>query len=123
MRSISFISLIAACILGTKAFASALAEDPGMAPDRSSASLSGTVKNPPFAEPGAVVEGIVTHVDDEEFLVDTGAHEVRVNVSEMPYNPLVDEGRYKIEKGDRVRVTGRMEDTLLIAESVVGLAR
>jgi len=41
----------------------------------------------PYTRTSTVVEGIVTQVGDEEFSVDTGAREILVNVSEMPYNP------------------------------------
>ncbi|MDZ7752972.1 MAG: S1 RNA-binding domain-containing protein [Gammaproteobacteria bacterium] len=73
------------------------------------------------------VEGNVTDVNGEEFSIDTGPRQIRVDVSEMPYNPLDDKGYQKVEKDDRVRVTGNMDDDLLegrelMADSVVTLA-
>lgn len=81
----------------------------------------------PIVLSATVVEGTVTEVNDEEFSVDAGLREIRVDVSEMPYDPLDDEGYQKIENGDRVRVTGQMEEQFfegreLMADSVVTLA-
>lgn len=81
----------------------------------------------PIVVSATVVEGRVTDVNDEEFSVDTGPRQIRVDVSEMPYNPLDDKGYQKIKKGDRVRVGGHMEDNFLegrelMADSVVTLA-
>ena len=53
-----------------------------------------------------VLQGTVTEVNDEEFKLSTGLQEITVEVEEMPYNPLDDEGYQKIEKNDFVRVTG-----------------
>ncbi|WPL18397.1 hypothetical protein Thiowin_03468 [Thiorhodovibrio winogradskyi] len=73
------------------------------------------------------VQGIVTEVNSEEFMVNTGLRQVRVDVGEMSYNPLDDEGYQKIEAGDRVSVTGHIDDGLfkgreLVADSVVTLS-
>jgi uncharacterized protein YdeI (BOF family) len=81
----------------------------------------------PVVISSVVVQGTVTKVDDDEFTVDTGAREVRVDVDQMAYNPLDDEGYQKIEVGDRVSVTGHMDDDLfegreLMADSVVTLS-
>ena len=53
--------------------------------------------------------GKVSEVKDDEFMLDTGTRSVRVEVDEMAYNPLDDEGYQRIEKGDRVSVSGRFE--------------
>lgn len=81
----------------------------------------------PVVVAATVVQGTVTEVSDEEFVIDTGLRSVRVEVEEMPYNPLDDEGYQKIEVGDRVSVTGQMDDDLfegreLEADSVVTLS-
>jgi len=81
----------------------------------------------PIVVSATVVEGRVTDVNDEEFSVDTGPRQIRIDVSEMPYNPLDDKGYQKLQKGDRVRVGGHMEDDFLegrelMADSVVTLA-
>ncbi|MDZ7752979.1 MAG: hypothetical protein U5S82_15310 [Gammaproteobacteria bacterium] len=74
-----------------------------------------------------VIRGVVTETSDEEFVIDTGLREVRVEVEEMAYNPLDDEGYQKIEVGDRVSVTGDMDDDFLegrelVADSVITLS-
>ena len=71
-----------------------------------------------------VVQGTVTEVNDEEFVLNTGARAITVEVEEMPYNPLDDEGYQKVDVGDRVSVTGTMDYDLfegreLVADSLV----
>lgn len=73
-----------------------------------------------------VLQGTVTEVNDEEFKLSTGLQEITVEVEEMPYNPLDDEGYQKIQVGDRVSVTGEMdydflEGRELVAETVTTL--
>jgi len=73
-----------------------------------------------------IVYGTVTDVDEEEFTVDSGLRELRVEVDEMTYNPLDDEGYQMIRVGDRVKVTGDMDTDLfegreLVADSIVKL--
>ena len=73
-----------------------------------------------------VVQGTVTKVAEDEFSIDTGLREIRVEVEEMAYNPLDDEGYQQIQVGDKVSVAGRMDDDLfegreLVADSVVTL--
>ncbi|MBK1621298.1 hypothetical protein CKO42_23350 [Lamprobacter modestohalophilus] len=81
----------------------------------------------PVVISATTVQGRVTEVGSDEFVVDTGLREVRVEVEEMAYNPLDDEGYQKIEVGDRVSVTGQIDDDLfegreLVADSVVTLS-
>ncbi|MEA1052117.1 hypothetical protein U5801_20235 [Lamprobacter modestohalophilus] len=81
----------------------------------------------PVVISATTVQGRVTEVGSDEFVVDTGLREVLVEVEEMAYNPLDDEGYQKIEVGDRVSVTGQIDDDLfegreLVADSVVTLS-
>lgn len=74
-----------------------------------------------------VIQGTVTSVNDDEFTINTGLREVKIEVEEMPFNPLDNEGYLKIELGDVVRVTGTMDDDLfegreLVADSIIELA-
>lgn len=78
----------------------------------------------PLAFSITVVQGAVNAVGDESFTVDTGVTDMTVEVDEMPYNPVDDEGYLRIETGDLVRVTGDMdrdlfEGRVLEADSVV----
>lgn len=80
----------------------------------------------PVVASWTVVQGTVTDVDDEEFTIDAGPRAVRVEVEEMPYNPLDDKGYQKIEVGDRVKVEGHMDRDLfegkeLVADYIVKL--
>lgn len=80
----------------------------------------------PVVVSNTVVQGTVTDVDANEFTVDAGLRQIRIDVTEMPYNPLDDEGYQRITAGDRVRVQGDMTSNLiegreLMADSVVKL--
>ena len=66
-----------------------------------------------------VVQGKVKKVEDEEFVLDTGYDEIRVEVEEMAYDPLDDEGYQKIRVGDTVSVTGTMDDDFLEGRELV----
>ncbi len=73
-----------------------------------------------------IVQGTVKEVDDEEFVVDTGFDELTVEVEEMAYNPLDDQGYQKVEAGDVVSVTGDMDTDFfegreLVADTVTVL--
>ena len=81
----------------------------------------------PVVVSAITVQGRVTEVSADEFVVDTGLRQVRVEVEEMAYNPLDDQGYQKIEVGDRVSVTGQIDNDLfegreLVADSVVTLS-
>lgn len=70
------------------------------------------------------LQGHVTSVGLDQFSVDTGTREITVEIDELPYNPLDDEGYLKITEGDWVRVTGEMEPDfmqgrILMADSVI----
>jgi len=74
-----------------------------------------------------VLQGTVAKVGKKEFKIDTGAREITVEVEEMAYDPLDDEGYQKVEKGDLVRVTGSMDKDFLEgrrfeAEAVITLS-
>jgi uncharacterized protein YdeI (BOF family) len=85
-----------------------------------------TVTTPPVVS-AIVVQGIVTDVDDEEFTIDTGLREIRVETDAMYYDPLDDEGFQQIDVGDRVSVTGNIDDDFfegreLVASSITTLS-
>jgi len=63
----------------------------------------------PLVVAATIVRGRVTEVRDGEFTLDTGLRELTVEVDEMSFDPLDDEGYLKIEVGDRVRVDGRLD--------------
>ncbi|HBN14736.1 MAG TPA: hypothetical protein DEG76_00515 [Pseudohongiella sp.] len=56
-------------------------------------------------------QGMVSSVDAEaeQFRLASGAQMITVNVDEMSYNPLDDEGYQKITPGDVVSVTGNID--------------
>lgn len=61
------------------------------------------------------------------FTIDTGATELSVDTSGLPYDPLDDEGFQKVEVGDRVSVDAEIDrdfigDQDLLAESIVTLS-
>jgi len=71
-----------------------------------------TYLEPPVIISATVLRGTVSSVSDDEFTLDTGLREMTVSVDGMPYNPLDDEGYQRIEKGDRVQVTGHLDHDL-----------
>lgn len=87
------------------------------------------VSYPVLIDPGQLnLQGTVTEVSGDEFVIDTGLREIDVNVSEMPYNPLDDEGLHKVTKGDRVSVTGEIGTDFFVdydfmADSVLTLQK
>ncbi|MBK5969364.1 MULTISPECIES: DUF5666 domain-containing protein [Thiorhodovibrio] len=72
------------------------------------------------------VVGTVENVGDNMFRVNTGQQDVNVMTAGMSYDPLDDEGYQKVETGDRVHVTGKLDKDFftapeLMAESIVVL--
>ena len=83
---------------------------------------------PPVLMSRTVVRGTVTKVNGDEFVLDTGPRYLRVDVSEMSFDPLDDEGYLKIEEGDTVKVIGEIDVDLfegreLEADTVVKIYR
>ncbi|MEJ2538464.1 MAG: DUF5666 domain-containing protein [Gemmatimonadota bacterium] len=73
-----------------------------------------------------VLQGTVTAVSDEEFTLSNGLTEITVEIDELGYNPLDDEGYQKLEIGDYVSVSGEidydfLEGRELVAHSVTTL--
>ncbi len=94
--------------LGTYFYASAVDEEDDFV----------TVQTPVIMSE-TVVQGTVKKVNDEEFVIDTGFDELTVEVEEMGYNPLDDQGYQKIEAGDVVSVTGDMDDDFFEGRELV----
>lgn len=70
------------------------------------------------------LQGTVTEVDDEEFTLQVGMSSITVEVEEMPYNPLDEDGYQRVQVGDMVTVSGDMdtdlfEGTEFVAETLV----
>lgn len=66
----------------------------------------------PVVISGTIIQGTVTAVDDEEFTIDSGDRRITVEVDEMAYDPLDDDGYQQVEVGDKVSVSGRLDDDL-----------
>jgi uncharacterized protein YdeI (BOF family) len=56
------------------------------------------------------VAGTVTDVSGGEFKVKTAGGDIMVDVDRMSYNPLDEDGYQRIDVGDRVTVTGTIDD-------------
>lgn len=56
------------------------------------------------------LQGVVTAVSDEEFVLNRGLTEVTISVENMPYDPLDDEGYQQLDVGDVVTVSGEIDD-------------
>ena len=83
--------------LGTRFFASAL-------DDEDSAVFPLAVAR---GESDLWVQGTVRDVDADEFSIDTFSRAVRVEVAELPYDPLDAEGYQRIGAGDIVEIDKR----------------
>ena len=106
--------------LGTTFFSSSIDEE-----DRETA---GTFVTAPVPLTYMTVQGRVTRVSDDEFIVDTGNRQLTVATDELGYDPLDNKGYQKIEVGDRVRVSGKIEYEFfggreINADSVIELYR
>jgi len=56
------------------------------------------------------VQGKVVNVNGRQFTVDTGLRKLKIETSELIYNPLDDNGYTQIDLGDWVRVSGIVEE-------------
>lgn len=56
------------------------------------------------------LQGKITNVNGREFVVDTGLRKVVVDTKDMIFNPLDNKGFTKLQVGDRVRVSGDVQD-------------
>lgn len=104
--------------LGTTFYASAVDEESYEGLDPSAI--------PPVVVSRTVVRGIVSKVNDDEFVIDTGSRLLRVDVGDMSFDPLDDQGYLRIDEGDRVKVIGQMDVSLfegreLEADTIVKL--
>lgn len=73
-----------------------------------------------------LVRGTVESVGEDQFTVDTGTRKLTVKTDGLGYDPLDDEGYVKVRKGDRVSVSGDIDDAFfggpeLNADSVIVL--
>lgn len=58
------------------------------------------------------IQGRVIAVSGREFTVDTGVRIIKVDTSEMNFNPMDNKGFIQIDVNDRVRVSGIVESSL-----------
>ncbi len=64
------------------------------------------------------IQGKVTDVSGREFTIDTGFRKIKVDTKNLLYNPLDNRGYTQIDKGDRVRVSGRVEDSFFEGKEI-----
>lgn len=74
--------------------------------DEEDAIIAYSIPLPPST---TLVQGTITAVNDDNFVLDTGLRSVTVEVDDMAYNPLDEKGYQKLDKGDVVRVSGNLE--------------
>lgn len=65
-----------------------------------------------------LVQGRVTSIEDSEFTVDEGLRTVKVDVDDMPYNPLDDQGFQRVAVGDLVMISGELSESLFEDEKI-----
>lgn len=76
----------------------------------------------PLALSRMVLQGTVTDVSKGAFTLNTGVRDITVEVEEMPYDPLDDEGYQQIEVGDYVSVTGQMDYDFIDGQELAATA-
>lgn len=64
------------------------------------------------------LQGKVVKVNGDEFTVDTGIRKIKVDTDNLIYNPLDEEGVTKINVGDRVRVSGIVDEDFFEKDEV-----
>lgn len=74
------------------------------------------------------LRGVVSEIDGMEFTLDTGPRRMRVDTSNLEYNPLDNKGVQKITAGDFVIVQGAVEtdmfeDPEIMAESITSVVQ
>lgn len=55
------------------------------------------------------VTGKIQSIEGREFMIDTGTRAMRADTAELGYNPFDSTGVQKLEVGDRVSLTGKMD--------------
>lgn len=78
------------------------------------------VADPQLAEEGTWfgITGLVTYIDGRKITVDTGLQDVTVDTAAMKYNPLDDVGYQQIDVGDRIHVSGTLDENLFVRNEV-----
>lgn len=74
------------------------------------------------------LSGIVQEIDGSEFVLDTGLDEMRIETAYLNSDPLDDEGVQQIDSGDRVYVSGEVDNSVfddkeIEASSVITLTK
>lgn len=64
------------------------------------------------------LQGKVVSVNGRTFVLDTGLRKVTVDTEKLIYNPMDNVGFTKIDKGDRVRVSGVVDDDFFTGKKV-----
>ncbi len=65
------------------------------------------------------ITGVVKDIDDDYFTLEgSDGSQLHINIKEMSYNPLDDEGYIKLKLGDRVRVYGRYEENFFFPDEL-----
>ncbi|MDX1680120.1 MAG: hypothetical protein R3242_05240, partial [Akkermansiaceae bacterium] len=72
------------------------------------------------------ITGTIEDIEGLEFTVDTGKRAMRADTAELGYNPFDDEGYQKLAVGDRVTMTGDLDNNWwesreLMVDSIVTL--
>ena len=62
----------------------------------------------PITVSETTVNGRVISMTEDDFMLDTGMANLRVDIDDLASNPLDDDGFLQIDRGDRVSVTGDM---------------
>ncbi len=67
----------------------------------------------PLAVSGISYTGRVSDIEGREFTLNTGARRIRVDTSDLGYNPMEERNLFTLANGDFVSVSGAIDDGLL----------
>lgn len=74
---------------------------------------------PKFADGASVkAQGKVVSTSDDDFVLDTGFRKLEVDTDQLSFNPVDNKGLVQVEKGDRVRVAGIVDDDFLEGKEI-----
>jgi uncharacterized protein YdeI (BOF family) len=66
----------------------------------------------------ADLHGVVSSIHGREFELNTGFRKITIDTKSMAFNPLDDKGYLKVKVGERVRVSGKVDNNFLEGKEV-----
>lgn len=68
------------------------------------------------------LQGKITKISGREFVLNTGLREITVDTKGMIFNPMDSKGMIKLNKGDKVRVSGIVDDSFFEGKEISAIS-